>query len=108
MSTQSFCWRVERFSHFKGHLYVQGWAFHQEFQLKTLYVELPNGKRVKTKGYGLASPDVEAVHGDQASKCRFSLRVALPDAAAAAAGDVGPQRQRPERCHCCADRRTRN
>lgn len=84
MSTQSFCWRVERFSHFKGHLYVQGWAFHQEFQLKTLYVELPNGKRVKTKGYGLASPDVEAVHGDQASKCRFSLRVALPDAAAAA------------------------
>ena len=29
MSTQTFCWRVERFSHFKGHLYVQGWAFHQ-------------------------------------------------------------------------------
>ena len=39
MSTQTFGWRVERFSHFRGHLYVQGWAFHHEFRLRSLFVQ---------------------------------------------------------------------
>jgi hypothetical protein len=80
MSTETFGWRVERFAHFHGRLYAQGWAFHLGLRLRSLYVQLPDGTLIKTSGYGLASPDVSAVHGDRASACRFSIEVEIPSA----------------------------
>jgi hypothetical protein len=80
VSTETFGWRVERFAHFNGHLYARGWAFHQEFTLKSLSIQLPDGRLIRTTGFGMASPDVAAVHGDRASACRFSIRVPIVDA----------------------------
>jgi hypothetical protein len=84
MSTESFSWRVERFAHFNGHLFARGWAFHHDMRLRSLVLQLPSGPRMRTSGYGLASPDVAAVHsaahGDRTEACRFSIVVPIPTA----------------------------
>ena len=80
MSTETFGWRVERFAHYNGYLCAEGWAFHTEDRLTSLFVELPDGSSFDTPDYGLSSPDVSAVHGNRAASCRFSIRVAIPNA----------------------------
>ncbi len=80
MSTAPFLWHVDRFAHFGGHLYAQGWAFHTEFRLRSLFVRRPNGRLIRAKGYPLASPDVAAVHGGGAAQCRFSITVPIASA----------------------------
>jgi len=80
MSTETFGWRVERFAYYNGYLCAEGWAFHTEDRLTSLFVELPDGRSMEAPDYGLPSPDVSAVHGDRAASCRFSIRVAISNA----------------------------
>jgi SAM-dependent methyltransferase len=70
---------VERSSYFRGHLYVDGWAFHPTHRVRSAFVRLPSGQLMKAAGYGISSPDVAAHHGDRAKECRFSFRVAIAD-----------------------------
>ena len=80
MDSESLVWSVDHLSHFRGHLYVDGWAFHPRYRVRSISVQLPGGKLIKARGYGLASPDIATHHGDRAKRCRFSLRVAVPNA----------------------------
>lgn len=72
-------WSVEHASHFRGHFYVDGWAFHPRRRIKWVALDFPGGTRTKVGGYGQPSPDVAAHHGAPATDCRFSFRVAVPD-----------------------------
>jgi hypothetical protein len=83
VSTAPFLWHVDRFAYFGDHLYTQGWAFHTESRLSSLFVRLPDGTLIRARGYPLPSPDVAAVHGEGASQCRFSVTVPIADPDAA-------------------------
>jgi len=74
-----FAFEIERFSHFRGRLLIEGWAFHRERRVVKVQVRLPDGQLVGTIGYGLASSDVESIHGEPATSCRFSLEVPVED-----------------------------
>jgi SAM-dependent methyltransferase len=80
LSAEPLMWSVDHHSHFRGHLYVDGWAYHPHARVRSMSVLLPDGQVIRADGYGLASPDIQGLHGDGAERCRFSLRVAVPNA----------------------------
>jgi hypothetical protein len=80
VSSDELIWSVEHFLHFRDHLYIDGWAFHPRLSVKGLSVQLPDGTRLKSAGYGLPSPDIAAHHGSVAASCRFSIRVLVRSA----------------------------
>lgn len=74
-----FEFSIERFSHFRGRLFVEGWAFHRAKRIVKVQVRLPGGELIGTSGYGQPSPDVESDHGEAARSCRFSVEVPVED-----------------------------
>lgn len=75
-----FVFSIEKFSHFRGRLFVEGWAFHRAQRIVKVQARLPGGELIGTSAYGDPSPDVESDHGEAARNCRFSLDVPIEDA----------------------------
>ena len=71
---------IDYFSHFRGHFYLDGWAFHPDHTVTGVDVELPARHLTRAAAYGRPSPDVAAQQGKGAINCRFALDVEMHDA----------------------------
>jgi len=67
---------IDRFSFFQGVLHLRGWV-HGGERVRGLELLLPGGRRHPIRSFGLPSPDVAAVHGEDAGRARFDEKLTV-------------------------------
>lgn len=78
MTTNSFEWFIDEFCYFRGGIYLRGWAFHSQFEIREFGYQLPDQSYQRLEGYGRESGDVAAHYGvNHAQHCRFLASIPL-------------------------------
>lgn len=70
--SQTLHWFVEQFIHFRQHIFIQGWMFDEQQEIKELGVTVNNQYIPLQAQLHLPSPDVVQAHGEIGRKSRFS------------------------------------